>query len=302
MKAKTVIESLRVPFFTGVIVPIALGSILAWYHTGNFYWGYFILTMIGGLALHAGANTINDYFDHHSGNDPVNKEYVRPFSGGSRLIQNNVLTAKNMLTISMCCYAIAIIIGLFLTGTRGLPILFLGIVGVASGILYVAPFVNLAALGVGEIAIALNFGILSVLGSYYVQAQTFSMEAILASIPVALLITAILWINEFPDYNADKEVGKNHLVVRLGRKTSAVVFTVMMAMVYISILLLGILYPGRWVLIGLLTLPLSIKVVLNALKHYDHIPQLVPSNGGTILAHLLTGVLLCVGYLLNVWI
>lgn len=302
MKVKTIIESLRVPFFTGVIVPIALGSILAWYHTGNFYWGYFILTMIGGLALHAGANTINDYFDHHSGNDPVNKEYVRPFSGGSRLIQNKVLTAKNMLTISMCCYALAIIIGLFLTGTRGLPILFLGIIGVASGILYVAPFVNLAALGVGELAIALNFGILSVLGAYYVQAQTFSLEAVLASIPVALLITAILWINEFPDYNADKEVGKNHLVVRLGRKTSAVVFTVMMAMVYVSILLLGILYPGRWVLIGLLTLPLSIKVVLNALKHYDQIPQLVPSNGGTILAHLLTGVLLCVGYLLNVWI
>ncbi len=302
MKVKTVIEALRVPFFTGVIVPITLGSILAWYHTGDFYWGYFALTMIGGLALHAGANTINDYFDHHSGNDPVNVEFVRPFSGGSRLIQNRELTSKEMLTISMCCYVIAIVIGLFLVGTRGLPILFLGIIGVASGILYVAPRVNLAASGVGEIAIALNFGILSVLGSYYVQAQAFSMEAFVASIPVALLITAILWINEFPDYKADKEVGKTHLVVRLGRKTSAMVFTVMMALVYVSILLLGILYPGRWVLLGLLTLPLSIKVVINALKHYDQIPQLVPSNGGTILAHLLTGALLCVGYLLNVWV
>ena len=64
MNAKLIIASLRVPFFTGIIVPIALGSILAWYHTGDFYWGYFILTMVGSLALHAGANTINDYFDH----------------------------------------------------------------------------------------------------------------------------------------------------------------------------------------------------------------------------------------------
>jgi 1,4-dihydroxy-2-naphthoate octaprenyltransferase len=302
MNFKLIIASLRAPFFTGVIVPVTLGSILAWYHTGNFFWGYFILTMIGSIALHAGANTINDYFDHFSGNDPVNKEYVRPFSGGSRLIQNKTLTPKNMLTISLTCYAIAISIGLFLVATRGLPILFLGIIGVASGILYVAPWVNLAASGIGEIAIAMNFGVLSVLGSYYVQAQTFSWEALLASIPVALLITAILWINEFPDFNADKAVGKTHWVVRLGRKKSAVVFMIMMALVYVSILLLGILYPGRWVLLGLLSLPLSIRVVANALKHYDQIPQLVPSNAGTILAHALTGVLLCIGYLLNIFV
>jgi len=302
MKAKVVFASLRAPFFTGVIVPVALGSILAWYHTGHFYWGYFALTMIGALAMHAGANTINDYFDHLSGNDPVNREFVRPFTGGSRMIQNQLLTAKNMLTISLTCYGIAIAIGLFLVGTRGWPILIMGIVGVASGILYVAPRVNLAAHGVGEIAVALNFGVLSVLGSYYVQAQTLSWEALLASVPVALLITAILWINEFPDFNADVAVRKTHWVVRLGRKKSAVVFTVMMGLVYGSILLLGILFPGRWVLLGLLTLPLSVKVVANALKHYDQIPKLVPSNAGTIMAHMLTGVLLCLGYLLNVWI
>jgi 1,4-dihydroxy-2-naphthoate octaprenyltransferase len=302
MNIKLVVASWRAPFFTGVIVPIALGSILAWYHTGEFYWGYFILTLIGGIAIHAGANTINDYFDHLSGNDPVNKEYIRPFSGGSRLIQTQQLTAKQMLIISMSCYAVGITMGLILTVIRGLPILVIGILGVASGILYVAPRVNLASRGVGELAIAMNFGVLSVLGAYYVQAQTFSWEAVLASIPVALLITAILWINEFPDYYADKAVGKTHWVVRLGRKKSAVVFTMMMVLVYVFILLLGILYPGRWVLLGFLTLPLSIKVVVNSLKYYDEIPKLVPSNAGTIMAHALTGILLCVGYLLNVWL
>jgi 1,4-dihydroxy-2-naphthoate octaprenyltransferase len=76
----------------------------------------------------------------------------------------------------------------------------------------------------------------------------------------------------------------------------------MMVLVYVFILLLGILYPGRWVLLGFLTLPLSIKVVVNSLKYYDEIPKLVPSNAGTIMAHALTGILLCVGYLLNVWL
>jgi 1,4-dihydroxy-2-naphthoate octaprenyltransferase len=301
MNIKSVMASLRAPFFTGVIVPIALGSILAWYHTGHFFWGYFALTMIGGIALHGGANTMNDYFDHLSGNDPVNREYVRPFSGGSRLIQNRQLTHRQMLYISLSCYAIGIVIGLVLTGFRGFPISVIGVIGVASGILYVAPKVNLASRGIGELTVALNFGVLCVLGSYYVQAQRFSWEAVLASIPVALLITAILWINEFPDYQADKAIGKTHWVVRLGRKKSAVVFTVMMALVYIFILLLGVLYPKRWVLLGFLTLPLSVKAVMNSLKNYDEIPKLVPSNAGTILTHAATGILLCVGYLLNAW-
>jgi len=299
MKLKVIFASLRAPFFTGTVVPVILGSILAWHHGFPFEWGLFWLTLLGAVALHAGANTINDYFDHLSGNDPVNREFVRPFSGGSRLIQNGELTARGMLKISLVCYLLGIAIGLVLTYLRGMAVFWIGLTGVACGVFYVAPGIHLVRRGLGELAIALAFGVCCVTGAYYVQAQRFGLEVFWASLPVALLITAVLWINEFPDFNADREVGKNHWVVRLGRKRAAWGYGLIMLTTYLLILGLSVFFNKVWLLLGLLTAPVAFASVRNALKNYDNIPALVPSNAGTIITHLLTGLLLATGYLLQ---
>jgi 1,4-dihydroxy-2-naphthoate octaprenyltransferase len=298
LKPKLFIEAVRAPFFTGVIVPTILGAVLAWHSGYPFHWGYFFLTLFGILCIHAGANTINDYFDHLSKNDELNKEYIRPFSGGSRLIQNQIMTPKGILTLSLMMYGIGIVIGLILTFSRGLPILWIGMLGVALGVLYVAPGINLAARGLGELGILIAFGVLCVMGSFYVQAQTFALEPLLLSLPVGLLITAVLWINEFPDFNADKAVGKNHWVIRLGKRRAAVGYTVIMIVTYVLIAVYAVAY-NLWLVLALAMFPNALKISSNALKNYDNIPALIPSNAGTIMAHLFTGLLLSGGYVLD---
>jgi len=199
-RVKTLIRVTRAPFFTATIVPTLLGAVIAW-REGFFHGGYLILTLIGIVCINAGLATSNDYFDHLSGNDEDNQE-LTPFSGGSRTIQDGILSPRQMLMCSAFFYLIGIVIGLYLAAARGWVILGLGMAGVFLAFFHNAPPVRLYYLGpgVGELAVGVGCGPLVVLGSYYVQAQNLSYEVLWASIPVGLLITAVLYINEFPDY------------------------------------------------------------------------------------------------------
>jgi 1,4-dihydroxy-2-naphthoate octaprenyltransferase len=291
-------SELRAPFLTATVVSIVLGTTIAWTRNGVFYPEYFSLALLGGIFLHLGTNVANDYFDHKSGNDEVNKDFVRPFSGGSRMIQLGLLTPSEVLFGALVFYTLGTLIGLYLTLTRGFLILLLGIVGLLSGFFYTAPPLNWASRGMGEALVGLNFGTLMSLGAYYVQTQTITAEPALASIPVSLLIAAVLYINEFPDYNADKTVGKKTLVVRLGRERAVYGYITMMISVYVTILLcvLFSVIPV-YALIGFATLPFAKVAIKCSLKHHSDPPGLVPANALTILCHLLTGLLLSVGYL-----
>ena len=294
------IAEARVPFLTASIVPVILGSAIAWTSTVSFSWGVFWLTTLGGMLLHAGTNIANDYFDHKSGNDELNTEYVRPFTGGSRMIQQKLLTPKQVITGAFVCFIIGSIIGLYLAWLRGWPVLLLGAIGVFSGYFYTAPPFKLAHRGVGEIFVGMNFGVLMTLGAYFVQTGSFSLSVAFAGIPVSFLIAAVLYINQFPDYNADRAVGKNHLVVRLGRERAVKGYEILMMAVYASIVIgvVGKILPVFTVL-ALLTFPLAMKAVGTARKHYADSAHLAPANAATVLVHLITGLLLSLGYLMK---
>jgi len=179
-------------------------------------------------------------------------------------------------------------------------VLLLGLVGVFSGFFYTAPPLNWASKGIGEAFIGINFGVLMTLGAYFVQTRMLAIEPLVASIPVSLLIAAVVYINEFPDYSADKTVGKDTLVVRLGRSRAAYGYTAMMLGVYVSLALgvLSRLLPVS-TLIGFITLPLAVKAIKYALKHHSSSFDLVPANVSTIICHLFTGLLLSLGYLIE---
>lgn len=289
---------LRAPFLTATLVSILLGTAIAWTRNGVFNFLHFILALLGGAFLHLGANISNDYYDHKSGNDEANKEFVRPFSGGSRTIQQGLLTPKEVLSGSVFFYALAVSIGIYLAWAVGPIVLGLGLIGMLSGFFYTGRPFTWVSKGIGEALVGLNFGALMTLGAYYVQMKQLSTEPLLASIPVSLLIAAVLYINEFPDYRADKAVGKNTLVVRLGRQGAAYGYALIMLVTYASILLNAITGTTPvYTLFALISLPLAFEATRHTLRFHSESFKLVPANALTILVHLLTGFLISLGYM-----
>jgi 1,4-dihydroxy-2-naphthoate octaprenyltransferase len=298
-KARAFFAEMRAPFLTGAIVPVILGTCVAWALNGVFFLDVFLLTLIAGMSIHVGANVANDYFDHRSGTDDINIEYVRPFTGGSRMIQRGWLSPREVFAESMMFFALGSGIGLYLAFTRGIEILIIGVIGVGSGFFYTAPPFRLVNRGIGEVFIGLNFGVLMTLGSYFVQAQILSWDAIFPSIPIAILITAVLFINEFPDYDADKAVGKLTAVVRLGRERASKGYVILMISLYLSILIPVVLGLVDWyTLLGLATIPAAILACRYALHYHDLSLPLIPAYASTITNHLFTGLFLSLSYLL----
>jgi len=164
----------RVPFLTATIVPILLGAVIA-RSDGFSAWWLAMLALLGGAAIHLGLNVANDVADA-GGSDDYN---VNPtmFSGGSRVIQYGLVSLKAMRWTAISCYAVGISIGLFLAATRGWELLWIGVAGVFLSVFYTLPPVKLVHRGLGEAAVALGFGPIMVLGTYFVVAQRFSLEA-----------------------------------------------------------------------------------------------------------------------------
>jgi 1,4-dihydroxy-2-naphthoate octaprenyltransferase len=299
------IRALRAPFFQAVIVPSLLGTAVVWYRTGVFYWQYFLLATLAVICVNAGTNLANDYFDHQSRSDDINREPT-PFSGGSRVIQENLISPAKIYQTSLIFFGLAALIGLYLTFVRGLWVLVIGILGVLSGYFYTASPIRTGYRGGGELVAGLNCGPLVVAGAYYVQAQTLSLEALFISIPVGLLIAAVLYINEFPDHACDKVAGKNTLIVTMGRERARKGFYSLLLGTYLFIILGAILRIIPWtVIVSLLTFPLAWKAMKIAHFKYADTKGLIPAMSSTVTLHLGIGLLLSFGYVIagiSTWI
>ena len=298
-KASILIRELRAEFLPASVMAVFLGTAAAHARTGAFDPLLFALTIAGLILIHLGTNVANDYFDHRSGNDAFNTEFVRPFTGGSRLIQENLLSPRAVLALSVSLLAAAVAVGAALTVLRGPYIVLFGVIGIASGVFYTAPPVNLASRGLGEFFIGLNFGVLTVAGSYFVQARAVSWEIVAASLPLAGLIAAIVFINEFQDMNADARAGKRTLVVRMGLQKASKVHAWIVLSSFVPIVLGAAsgLMP-RTTLVALGALPFGIKAIAVAREKHGSPKEMAPANALTIVCHALTGALLTIGYLI----
>jgi 1,4-dihydroxy-2-naphthoate octaprenyltransferase len=291
----------RVPFLTATFVPILLGAVVARLH-GFSSWWLAALALIGGIAIHLGLNVANDVFDATSGADEAN---VNPtmFSGGSRMIQYGLVSLSFMKRVAIICYAIGIAIGIYLVATRGLGLLWIGIAGVFLSVFYTAPPLKLVHRGLGEICVALGFGPIMVLGTYYVLAQRFSFEAFWVSLPVALLIMLVLYVNQIPDKPADARAGKNTIVVRLSKGAIVNGYGLSAAAAFLLIAigaLTGITTP--WALLALLTAPYGWQVYKALDTYYDSPYELMAAMGKNIQLHLFTGLLLIAAYVIAIFV
>ena len=300
LRLKIWLKAIRVPFFTATIIPVALGAIVAWYDTGNFIWPIFWLAMVGALLIHAGTNLANDYFDYLSGCDVANPNPT-PFSGGSRVIPEGLLSPKKVLAAALAAFLLGGSIGLYLNYLSGKNvILVLGLIGIFLGFFYSAKPLRIGYRSFGELAVGVGFGPLMVLGSYYTQARILPFRVFLISIPVGILIALVLFINEFPDYIADKNAGKRTLVVILGKKRAVILYHILLTKAYLIIIyLVTVRYLPPICLITLLSLPLALRAFMVSRRNFDKIYELLPANASTIGLHSALGLLLCAGFILD---
>ena len=294
------LKALRPKFFTATLVPVILGSAIAWHESGQFNWVYFLLASSGVVFINAGLNLANDYFDHTSGVDEINP-YPTPFSGGSRVIQDGLLSPCQVLWGSIICFSIGAGIGLFLDLTlSGHTLLIIGLVGIFLAFFYSADPIRIGYTRLGEVSCGLGCGPVVVLGSYYVQTGRLGWQSLWASLPVGVLIALVLYINKFPDYEGDKQANKKTLVVILGKRKAVRLYLALLLLNYLLIVVgvMGRIFPLP-VLISLFTIPFAIRAVKVARKNFDKISELLPANAATIALHLSLGLLLSGGYLLD---
>ena len=230
------LKALRLPFLTGSLLPVTAATALVYWLHHTFNLGFFCLTLLGVAALHLGANLINDYYDAF-GSDPLNRNFT-PFSGGSRVIQDGELGAETVKTLAYFFLALGVVCGLTLVYLDRPWVAVFGFLGLLAGFCYSASPVALMSLGLGEILIFLAFGPLLTLGTYYVQTGRFTPLGAAVGLPLAFLITAIIWINEFPDLEADLMAAKCHLVARLGLRPSRWVYAALMLAPFLCLFLL----------------------------------------------------------------
>ncbi len=320
----------RAPFLTATIAPILLGSAIAYKQFGSFDWGTFWLVMFGGIFAQIGTNNINDYFDHRSRNDEMNK-LASPFNGGSRSIQSGLITPTNMLLLSIYFFSATFLIGLkmnntFFSGDWNSPLMYLGYLGLFLGIMYTG-FLKLAYNGLGDLAVFIGFGPLMVYGAAFMQNQAVAptqtidpITTLFYSIPVGIFIALVLFINCFQDYNADKAANKNSWVVKLAGPSEKAnyrkPFVVWRNLMLISFLLIGgaSVYAGNYftliALLPLLIFNFANKKGMSWLVEWEkedanlqQLPyELLIVNVSTIGIHFLTGILLTIGVLLSIWI
>ncbi len=294
---KAYIKALRAPFLAGSIMPVLIGTSFA-FSGKHFSFFNFILALIGVAALHLSSNLLNDYYDSR-GSDPINLR-VTPFSGGSRVIQDGELKARTILMMSIFFLLITLVAAIWLM-RRGRPLVLpIGLLGLFAGWSYSAPPFQFMSRGWGEILIFFAFGPLITLGANYVNSGALSPEAFALGFPQGFLITGVIWINQFPDYEADKEVGKKNLVVRLGPGISRYLYCLIMAFSFIAIIfLIGIMGTSYLIMIAFISFPLTFRAMKIAWREYLSHDALIPAQALTIQTVIAQGLLISFGLFLS---
>lgn len=286
------LHAVRPGFLNVSLVGVLIGLATAWSTTGHLNVLTAGLTLIGALLAQAGVNVLNDYYDDLNGTDRCNRERLFPFTGGSRSIQNGLLSAEQTRNYGIGLVGAVILIGLLLLLESGSGLFWIGLAGLLLGWAYSAPPIALVSRGLGEIAVAIGFGVIIPLGADFVQRGDWSLAPVLLGAPFALLVAAILFINEFPDYHADRAAGKANLVVRLGRRNASRLYPLFTGGAYL-ILILDVLLAGQSavLLIALLPALLNGFAMRELFAHHDDPAHLEPAIKATIGAAVLHGTL-----------
>ncbi len=228
--------AMRPAFLTASIMPVVVGT--AWGRvaaSGEFDAWAALLALAVTALVHAGANVINDVGDEIGGSDRANTERIFPYTGGSRFIQNGVMSLTQMRRFGVALVAAAMLLGAVLAWLRGPAVVALGLLGIALAVAYSLPPLKLASRGLGEGTVALGLGVLPVMGAAWLQTSVFDVAALCIAVPTSMWVTAILLINEVPDLRADSLAGKRTLPVRFGVGGTRLIYVLLHSIAFATI-------------------------------------------------------------------
>lgn len=281
------------PFsLTASAIPVLLGTVLA-LPSHSFLPLPFLVALVGGVLLQIGTNLVNSYYDYRNGLDtPQNKGHIQPF------LVLGWLPARSALMGGYVAFALAALGGFYLIAIRGWIIALLGVIGILGGYWYTAGPVNYKYRGLGVPLVFVLMGLLMTLGGYVVQTGRLSGSVLLASLPVACLVAAILHGNDLRDEGDDRASGVVSLTTWLGHRGAVALYDLLVAGAYATTLLnigLGIL--PAWTLVVALTLPGAFHLIRRVHAGGELV---IPVEPLTARLHLQFGLLLTAGTLVGV--
>jgi 1,4-dihydroxy-2-naphthoate octaprenyltransferase len=290
---RTWLTAFRPISFTASVIPVLVGTAIA--ARTSFDALLFMLALSGAVAIHAGTNLINDYFDHVKGTD--NEESL----GQSGVIQRDMLSPRAVLVGGILSFVAGAAIGLTITALTGWPVLVLGIASVVAGYFYTAPPFSLAYRGLGEVVVFLFMGPVVVIGAYYVQTESFAWLPFVASLPIGLFVAAILHANNVRDIENDRRNHKWTLAALAGRPIADYEFMALTLGAYAVVVVMVASGVAPWtVAVTLLTLPIAVRLV-RVEKTQTGARALNLVLAQTAGLHMLFGLLLAFGFALAVW-
>ncbi len=274
----------RAPTLAAAVAPVLVGTAAA-AGAGRFHPLPFLAALVAAICIQVATNFANDAFDFLRGADTSRR------TGPARVTQSGLLTARQVLTGAYAAAGLACAAGAYLVVRHGWPLLVIGALSIASGFAYTGGPWPLGYHGLGEVFVFIFFGVVAVTGSAYVQTGTISIVALAASVPVGLLVTAILVVNNLRDIDTDRAAGKRTLAVRIGPRAARALYVLCLAGAASGP---GIMWSagliGMWFWLPWLVVPLFVLLARTALWRADA-ASLNAALRKTALAHLLFGIL-----------
>lgn len=289
----------RPAFLVASLLACLIGLANGWHDGITLDASLALVTLLFALLAHAGANVLNDYYDALNGSDARNTGRIFPFTGGSRFIQNGVLTAAQTRDFGFALMAGVALAGLWLMAYSAPQLMYVGVTGLFIGWAYSAPPFRLNSRGLGELCVAAGFLAITA-GTDFVQRKGFAAEPFIAGLSYALLVASLLYINQFPDRRADTEAGKLHWVARLEVRHARWGYVLIAAFSHLWLLFsVAMDWLPRLSLLALFALPLSARAGFELWRHAAQPQRLGEAIRLTIAAMGVHGVLLSLALVLN---
>jgi 1,4-dihydroxy-2-naphthoate octaprenyltransferase len=295
MKASGVriwVMAARLRTLPAAVAPVLVGTAWAGY-LHIFHPLRFIAALIGAILIQVGTNLSNDYSDARRGADT--EERIGPV----RVTAGGLVPPRQVLMATYLTFGLAVLVGVYLIVVAGWQLLIIGVASILAGVLYTGGPRPYGYEGLGEVFVFIFFGIVAVVGSYFVEVRHYDWQAFALSVPVGLLASAIIVVNNTRDIDTDRRAGKRTLAVRLGPKRIRTLFAAMVYLAYPLALVVWLLGTARaWLLLPWLTLPLAVPLVRRVRAHRDG-PTLNQALAGAGQLELAFCLLLSAGLLLS---